>query len=138
MNCEHNNHKKIQKSKKANTAENREDTPHKSNTILRCRVWYVPIHRLDERVNEFQHSQFVFVILFLTVIGFGPHDEKETGVTTVNDFVAPVLQKGALQLGATETLANDFAFQGDALFHGQPLVIRTEPGLALFVTAVLI
>ena len=96
-------------------------------------------------MNEFQESQFIFVILrgrgTIAIIskgqiGFGPDNEKETGVSSVNDLEAAVFQKAALEFAPTEAFANDFRFQGRAFVHTNPFVVTTVPRLALLVAVI--
>jgi len=88
-------------------------------------------------MNKFQHAKLIFMVFLLANIRPGPHDEKQTGIPTINDLVSTIFQKGTLQFTATQAFANNFTFQSHTLFHREPLVVGAEPRLALFVAAVL-
>merc|ERR1719232_2449717 len=104
-----------------------------------------PVHRLHERVYEFEQSQLILVILRALSIatllcdtcgGFPdvdvrlrPDDEEEAGVPPVYDLEAAVLKEGALQLAAREALADDLRFERDSLLHVHPLIVGREAGL---------
>ena len=56
------------------------------------------------------------------------------GITAINDLVSTVFHKRTLQFGSRKTFSDNLAFQRRALDHRNPLVIRGETGLSLFVT----
>ena len=49
-----------------------------------------PVHRLDEAVDEFEDSDFVFFVV-------DPENEEKGCISSVYDFVAFVFQKGTLK-----------------------------------------
>ena len=86
-------------------------------------------------MNKFQQSQLIFWIVVSVLAQFGSHNEKETGIATVDDLVATVLDKGALQFRSREAFSDDFTFQGTSFDEGNPFVIGRQTGLTLFVAA---
>ena len=84
-------------------------------------------------MNEFQQSQLIFWIVVSVLAQFGSHNEKETGIATVDDLVATVLDKGALQFRSGQTFSNNFTLQGTSFDEGNPLVIGRQTSLSLLV-----
>ena len=61
-------------------------------------------------------------------------EEKQRGISPVNDLVVSVLNDGALLLTPTEALSDDFSLEHCPFVDGQELVrILGEPGLPLLI-----
>ncbi len=88
-------------------------------------------------MNEFQHTQFIFIVFrsfSRERIRFRPHNEEETRVPTVNDLVSTVFQERALQFRPTQTFTNDFGLECRSFINRDPFIIGRKPRLALLVS----
>ena len=88
----------------------------------------VLVQRLYHVVDELEEGQLVHV-----VVDVDTDDEVQRCVAPVNHFILPMLEEGALVLGAGETLADELSFECDALLHAKTIIVLAEPRLALLV-----
>lgn len=75
-------------------------------------------------------SEQRIVYLFLEIES---HDEVETGVAAVDDFVATILNERAEGLIAAETFSDQFSFECGTFFDGHLVVVFGEASLSLFI-----